>query len=69
MMFLSVSPFGAFALFCSFSQRSKSDVRGWKAAEVSENGMTCETPYIFEAHSDTKMLSKLNQNESCIDLI
>lgn len=22
---------------------------GWKAAEVSENGMTCETPYIFEA--------------------
>ena len=23
--------------------------RGWKAAEVSENGMTCETPYIFEA--------------------
>ena len=25
--------------------------RGWKAAEVSENGMTCETPYIFEAEN------------------
>eukprot|EP00434_Breviolum_minutum_P022456 symbB.v1.2.019822.t1/scaffold1639.1/size107980/2 len=34
---------------CDDISGSPSQLLWWKAAEVSENGMTCETPYIFEA--------------------
>ena len=77
MMFLSVSPFGAFALFsqspdissrspsapsltCEGGKRRKSRRTAWPAKRLTSSRLTVKT---------RKMLSKLNQNESCIDLI
>ncbi|CAK9022053.1 Alpha-amylase [Durusdinium trenchii] len=34
---------------CDDISGSPSELLWWKAAEVSENGMTCDTPYIFQA--------------------